>query len=72
MRCHNMECVNMRRKGSQFLALEVPGLAERRPSLVNGDHVFVKLENAPDSNAYQVCSYFGRKIYLIEVCIHAK
>ncbi|KAI5587494.1 hypothetical protein BDE02_05G036400 [Populus trichocarpa] len=57
MRCHNMECVNMRRKGSQFLALEVPGLAERRPSLVNGDHVFVKLENAPDSNAYQGCIY---------------
>ncbi|CAK7340891.1 unnamed protein product [Dovyalis caffra] len=50
---HNMECVNIRRKGSQFFALEVPGLAERRPSLVHGDHVFVKLENAPDSNVYR-------------------
>ena len=67
-----MEGVNMRRKGSRFLALEVPGLAERRPSLMHGDHVFVKLENAPDSNVYKVCSSFGRKIYLIEACIHAK
>ncbi|KAJ6392553.1 hypothetical protein OIU84_026836, partial [Salix udensis] len=53
MRCHSMEGVNMRRKGSRFLALEVPGLAERRPSLMHGDHVFVKLENAPDSNVYK-------------------
>ncbi|KAJ6737461.1 DNA2/NAM7 HELICASE FAMILY [Salix viminalis] len=53
MRCHSMEGVNMRRKGSRFLALEVSGLAERRPSLMHGDHVFVKLENAPDSNVYK-------------------
>ncbi|OMO98913.1 putative RNA helicase SDE3 [Corchorus olitorius] len=40
MRTHNMEGVMMRRKGPQFLALEVPGLAERRPSLVHGDYIF--------------------------------
>ncbi|GAV64228.1 AAA_11 domain-containing protein/AAA_12 domain-containing protein [Cephalotus follicularis] len=55
MRCHNMECVTMRRKGPLFVALEVPGLAERRPSLVCNDHVFAKLtsENASGSSVYQ-------------------
>ncbi|KAM7272273.1 hypothetical protein ACFE04_026936 [Oxalis oulophora] len=43
MRCHNMEGVAMKRKGTKNLALEVPGLAEKRPSLVHGDHVFIKL-----------------------------
>ncbi|KAM7261719.1 hypothetical protein ACFE04_020796 [Oxalis oulophora] len=38
-----MEGVAMKRKGTKNLALEVPGLAEKRPSLVHGDHVFVKL-----------------------------
>ncbi|KDO37713.1 hypothetical protein CISIN_1g038509mg, partial [Citrus sinensis] len=46
MRCHSMECVTMRRKGAHLLALDVPGLAERRPSLVHGDFVFVKLAAA--------------------------
>ncbi|KAL9450709.1 hypothetical protein AB3S75_012441 [Citrus x aurantiifolia] len=46
MRCHSMECVTMRRKGPHLLALDVPGLAERRPSLVHGDFVFVKLAAA--------------------------
>ncbi|KAL5770739.1 hypothetical protein ACOSP7_014893 [Xanthoceras sorbifolium] len=55
MRSHNMESVTMSKKGSYFLALQVPGLAERRPSLVHGDHVFVKFsyENAGDSAVYQ-------------------
>ena len=37
-----MEGVTLRKKGLQILALEVPGLAEKRPSLVHGDGVFVK------------------------------
>uniref|UniRef100_A0A7N1A7T1 RNA helicase n=1 Tax=Kalanchoe fedtschenkoi TaxID=63787 RepID=A0A7N1A7T1_KALFE len=41
MRCYDMECVTMKRRGPLF-ALEVPGLAERRPSLVYGDIVFAK------------------------------
>ncbi|KAJ4841105.1 putative RNA helicase sde3 [Turnera subulata] len=56
MRCHNMEGVHMKRKGSQFLALEVPGLAEKRPSLVHGDHVSVKRAaygNAPGTTVYK-------------------
>uniref|UniRef100_A0A5B7CCG0 RNA helicase n=1 Tax=Davidia involucrata TaxID=16924 RepID=A0A5B7CCG0_DAVIN len=51
MTCHDMECVTMRRKGAHLLALEVPGLAERRPSLVHGDIIFAKLasQNADDT-----------------------
>lgn len=58
MRCHSMECVTMRRKGTHLLALDVPGLAERRPSLVHGDFVFVKLvaANADANKVHRVCS----------------
>ncbi|XP_007030666.2 PREDICTED: probable RNA helicase SDE3 [Theobroma cacao] len=54
MRSHSMECVMMRRKGPQFVALEVPGLAERRPSLVHGDYVFAKTASGnSDHSVYQ-------------------
>ncbi|KAJ3678467.1 hypothetical protein LUZ60_002270 [Juncus effusus] len=56
MRAYDMECVQMRKRG-MYLSLEVPGLAERRPSLVSGDHIFAKLatEFCPslDSPSYQ-------------------
>ncbi|XVF28804.1 hypothetical protein REPUB_Repub15cG0063300 [Reevesia pubescens] len=42
MRAYNMENINMRKNG-KFLSLQVPGLAERRPSLVHGDYIFAKL-----------------------------
>ena len=42
-----MENVSFRRRGSQFLSLEVLGLAERRPSLVYGDSIFAKLASEP-------------------------
>ncbi|CAN0896914.1 Probable RNA helicase SDE3 [Linum grandiflorum] len=41
MRAYDMERVVMRKRGN-FLSLVVPGLAERRPSLVHGDYIFVK------------------------------
>lgn len=41
MRAYDMENVKMRRR-RQFLSLDVPGLAERRPSLVHGDFIFAK------------------------------
>ncbi|KAE8684160.1 putative RNA helicase SDE3 [Hibiscus syriacus] len=54
MRAHNMERVMMRTKGRQFVALEVPGLAERRPSLVHGDFIFAKIaSDNSDSRVYQ-------------------
>ena len=57
-----MECVMMRRKGSQFVALEVPGLAERRPSLVHGDFIFAKIaSDYSDGSVYQVCYFFQEK-----------
>ncbi|PKU67749.1 probable RNA helicase SDE3 [Dendrobium catenatum] len=50
MRAHDMESVSMRRRGGLFLSLVVPGLAERRPSLVQGDYIFVQLATGkPDS-----------------------
>ncbi|XP_004297116.1 PREDICTED: probable RNA helicase SDE3 [Fragaria vesca subsp. vesca] len=56
MRSYDMEHVNLRRRGYRYLSLEVPGLAERRPSLVHGDHVFAKLSEYADdttSDPYQ-------------------
>ncbi|TXG72089.1 hypothetical protein EZV62_000668 [Acer yangbiense] len=52
MRAYDMENVTMRRKG-QFLALVVPGLAERRPSLVHGDFIFAKLACEDETSPYQ-------------------
>ena len=60
MRDYDMECVSFGRKGP-FLTLEVPGLAERRPSLIYGDYVFAKLasEDADVGTCpYQVSTYF--------------
>ncbi|CAA6662775.1 unnamed protein product [Spirodela intermedia] len=56
MRGYDMECVAMRRKGSHLLTLEVHGLAERRPSLVYGDSLFVKpafKDHGDDTRPYQ-------------------
>ncbi|KAK3190088.1 hypothetical protein Dsin_029649 [Dipteronia sinensis] len=52
MRAYDMENVPMRRKG-QFLSLVVPGLAERRPSLVHGDYIFAKLACEDETSPYQ-------------------
>ncbi|ERN01585.1 probable RNA helicase SDE3 [Amborella trichopoda] len=54
MRNHDMYNVMMMRRGP-FLALEVPGLAEKRPSLVCGDYICAKLSNdfQDDGQPYQ-------------------
>ncbi|PKI44671.1 hypothetical protein CRG98_035026 [Punica granatum] len=49
MKKHNMENVALSTKGARFLALEVPGLAEKRPSLVLGDFVFAKIVGGDDT-----------------------
>lgn len=56
MRAHDMECVTMRWRGNHFLSLEVPALAERRPSLVVGDYILAQLvasDHQNDNHAYQ-------------------
>ncbi|WCJ23821.1 P-loop containing nucleoside triphosphate hydrolases superfamily protein [Euphorbia peplus] len=47
MSVYGMESVRMRKKGN-LLSLVVPGLAERRPSLVHGDSIFAKLSNVSE------------------------
>lgn len=56
MRSYDMEGVTMKNR-RQMLALEVPGLAEKRPSLVSGDYIFAKLafEDGTSTPAYQAC-----------------
>ncbi|XP_073287126.1 probable RNA helicase SDE3 [Primulina huaijiensis] len=55
MRTYGMESVIMKIKKKQFLSLEVPGLAERRPSLVTGDYIYANIasEYAPENVPYQ-------------------
>lgn len=60
MRSYDMENVSMKTR-RLMLSLEVPGLSEKRPSLVNGDFIFVKL--ATDDEAWK--SYQGY-IYRVE------
>jgi helicase MOV-10 len=63
-----MECVPMRRRGNQYLSLQVPGLAEKRPSLVHGDFIFAKLasENGNDTACkYQVCLIMHSTLFVI-------
>lgn len=58
MRTYDMEHVTFKKRGSQFLSLVVPGLAERRPSLVYGDYIFAKFASEyedDESLPYQVC-----------------
>ncbi|KAI4373934.1 hypothetical protein MLD38_011991 [Melastoma candidum] len=43
MKSFDMEKVGMKRKGLEYLTLEVPGLAEKRPSLVHGNCVTASL-----------------------------
>ncbi|XP_062209956.1 probable RNA helicase SDE3 [Phragmites australis] len=52
MRSYDMEGVSMRRRGITFLSLEVPGLAERRPSLVQGDYILARHAGS-DARPYQ-------------------
>lgn len=48
MRSYDMERVSMRRRGNDFLSLVVPGLAEKRPSLVHGDYIVARQAGTND------------------------
>lgn len=56
MRAYDMDGVSMRRRGMNFLSLEVPGLAERRPSLVQGDFIVARYARN-DTRPYQVSPF---------------
>ncbi|XP_061354494.1 probable RNA helicase SDE3 [Gastrolobium bilobum] len=67
MRTYDMECITMRKRGNQFLSMEVPGLAERRPSLVHGDFIFAKLASEHDKNTASVYQGFVHRVEADEV-----
>ncbi|KAI9115069.1 hypothetical protein K1719_014082 [Acacia pycnantha] len=67
MRTYDMECVTLRKKTNQFLALEVPGLAERRPSLVHGDFIFAKLASEHDNDNMPAYQGFVHRVEADEV-----
>ncbi|KAE8816655.1 putative RNA helicase SDE3 [Hordeum vulgare] len=52
MRSYDMEHVSMRRRGNDYLSLVVPGLAEKRPSLVHGDYIIARHAGS-DARPYQ-------------------
>ncbi|XP_051125299.1 probable RNA helicase SDE3 [Andrographis paniculata] len=60
MHAYDMECVALRGRRNQFLSLEVPGLAEKRPSLVSGDFIFVKLATEIDTTKPPYQGYIHR------------
>lgn len=67
MRNYDLErvCFRVAGPGGEFLALEVPGLAERRPSLLQGDRVIASSPVAQDStgkcNVIALCAFFSIK-----------
>lgn len=67
MSTYDMECITMRRRGNNFLSLEVPGLAERRPSLVHGDSIFARLASEQDEGATRVYQGFVHRVEADEV-----
>ncbi|KAK7366576.1 hypothetical protein VNO80_08569 [Phaseolus coccineus] len=67
MRTYDMESVSMRKRNNQFLSMEVPGLAERRPSLVHGDNIFVKLSSGRGNNTTQVYEGFIHRVEADEI-----
>ncbi|KAK7253147.1 hypothetical protein RIF29_37617 [Crotalaria pallida] len=68
MRTYDMNSVTMRKRSGWFLSMEVPGLAERRPSLVHGDYIFAKLASEHDNNTRPYQGFIHRveadEIYL--------
>ncbi|XVF63076.1 hypothetical protein PTKIN_Ptkin09bG0059800 [Pterospermum kingtungense] len=66
MRAYNMEKINMRKKG-KYLSLQVLGLAERRPSLVHGDHIFAKLACEDGIETARVYQGFVHRVEADEV-----
>ncbi|KAK7405930.1 hypothetical protein VNO78_07542 [Psophocarpus tetragonolobus] len=67
MRTYDMDRICMRKRNNQFLTLEVPGLAERRPSLVHGDYIFVKLTSNHGNDTTPVYQGFIHRVEADEI-----
>ncbi|CAJ1926140.1 unnamed protein product [Sphenostylis stenocarpa] len=67
MRIYDMENIPMRKRNNQLLSMEVPGLAERRPSLVHGDYIFVKLTSQLRNNSSHVFQGFIHRVEADEI-----
>ena len=66
MRSYDMERVSMRRRSNDLLSLEVPGLAEKRPSLVHGDFIVARNVGS-DDRPYQVSAFSLAFKYLLGI-----
>ncbi|XP_047983533.1 probable RNA helicase SDE3 isoform X1 [Salvia hispanica] len=60
MQSYYMEDVTMKSKRGQMLSLEVPGLAEKRPSLVSGDFIFAELASDGETSSPRYQGYIHR------------
>nr|XP_043619142.1 probable RNA helicase SDE3 [Erigeron canadensis] len=60
MRAYDMQSVTFKERNNRFLTLEVPGLAERRPSLVVGDDIIVKPVSQSEHNGLLYMGYISR------------
>ena len=54
-----MERVTMIAQGSKFLKLDVPGLAENRPSVLKGDKIYAQVYHASNAEKPEAKEYEG-------------
>ncbi|KAK0191915.1 RNA helicase [Armillaria mellea] len=49
-------------RNGRYHHLDVPGLAEKRPSVLVGDNIFVRKSDAPEGHWYSGCVHFVRQM----------
>ena len=54
-----MERVTMIAQGSKFLKLDVPGLAENRPSVLKGDKIYAQVYHSSNAEKPEAKEYEG-------------
>ena len=58
-RHYDMERVTMTVQGSKFLKLDVPGLAENRPSVLKGDKIYAQVYHSSNAEKPEAKEYEG-------------